>query len=86
MDINRMTYTVQSIIERAQSISVDMKLQSIEVEAVMKALFTIDESMARDVLERANIDVDALLAKYDEKLSKVDKIRRSTSDLSEAIH
>ena len=75
MDINRMTYTVQSIIERAQSISVDMKLQSIEVEAVMKALFTIDESMARDVLERANIDVDALLAKYDEKLSKYNVVK-----------
>ena len=75
MDINRMTYSVQSIIERAQSISVDMKLQSIEVEAVMKALFTIDESMARDVLERANIDVDALLAKYDEKLSKYNVVK-----------
>ncbi|WP_271398599.1 ATP-dependent chaperone ClpB [Salinicoccus roseus] len=75
MDINRMTYTVQSIIEKAQSISVDMKLQSIEVEAVMKALFTIDESMARDVLERANIDVDALLAKYDEKLSKYNVVK-----------
>ena len=75
MDINRMTYTVQSIIERAQSISVDMKLQSIEVEAVMKALFTIDESMARDVLERADIDVDALLTKYDEKLSKYNVVK-----------
>ncbi|WP_434121030.1 ATP-dependent chaperone ClpB [Salinicoccus roseus] len=75
MDINRMTYSVQSIIERAQSISVDMKLQSIEVEAVMKALFTIEESMARDVLERANIDVDALLAKYDEKLSKYNVVK-----------
>ncbi|MCG7331763.1 ATP-dependent chaperone ClpB [Salinicoccus roseus] len=75
MDINRMTYSVQSIIERAQSISVDMKLQSIEVEAVMKALFTIEESMARDVLERANIDVDALLTKYDEKLSKYNVVK-----------
>ncbi|MCC4722472.1 ATP-dependent chaperone ClpB [Salinicoccus sp. RF5] len=75
MDINRMTYSVQSIIERAQSISVDLKLQSIEVEAVMKALFTIDESMARDVLERANIDVDALLTKYDEKLSKYNVVK-----------
>ena len=75
MDINRMTYTVQSIIERAQSISVDLKLQSIEVEAVMKALLTVDESMARDVLERANIDVDAMLAKYDEKLSKYNVVK-----------
>lgn len=70
MDINKMTYTVQSIIERAQSISVDLKLQSIEVEAVMKAMLEVDESMAHDVLERANIDVGGLLADYDGKLEK----------------
>ena len=70
MDINKMTYQVQSIIERAQSISVDLKLQAIEAEAVVKAMLTIDESMSRDILERVNIDVDALIGKYDEKLQK----------------
>ena len=70
MDINRMTYQVQSIIERAQSISIDLKLQSIEAEAVVKAMLSIDDSMARDILERVNIDVDALIEKYDEKLGK----------------
>ncbi|AKG73335.1 ATP-dependent chaperone ClpB [Salinicoccus halodurans] len=70
MDINKMTYTVQSIIERAQAISVDLKLQSIEIEAVMKAMLELDGSMAPDVLERANIDTSALLAEYDEKLGK----------------
>ena len=70
MDINKMTYQVQSIIERAQSISVDHKLQAIEAEAVVKAMLTIDESMSRDILERVNIDVDALIGKYDEKLQK----------------
>lgn len=70
MDINKMTYQVQSIIERAQSISVDLKLQAIESEAVVKAMLTIDESMSRDILERVNIDVDELIEKYDEKLKK----------------
>ena len=70
MDINKMTYQVQSIIERAQGISVELQLQSIEAEAVTKAMLTIGESMARDILERVNIDVDALIAKYDEKLGK----------------
>ena len=70
MDINKMTYQVQSIIERAQSISVDLKLQAIESEAVVKAMLAIDESMSRDILERVNIDVDALIEKYDEKLQK----------------
>lgn len=75
MDINKMTYTVQSVIERAQSMAVDMKLQSIESEAVMKALLTVDDSMARDVLERASIDVDQLLGEYDEKLSKYNVVK-----------
>ena len=38
LDINKMTYAVQSVIERAQQLSVDLKLQTIELEAVMKAL------------------------------------------------
>ncbi|WP_020007782.1 ATP-dependent chaperone ClpB [Salinicoccus albus] len=75
MDINRMTYTVQSIVERAQSISVDLKLQSIEIEAVMKAMLTVDDSMASDVLERANIDVNELIDKYDEKLSTYNVVK-----------
>ncbi|MCD2138675.1 ATP-dependent chaperone ClpB [Salinicoccus halitifaciens] len=70
MDINKMTYQVQSIIERAQSISIDLKLQSIEAEAVVKAMLSIDDSMARDILERVNVDVDALIREYDEKLEK----------------
>src|SRR5699024_7417142 len=74
MDINRMTYTVQSVIERAQTISVDLKLQSIEIEAVMKAMLEMDDSMASDVLERANIDVKALSAAYDEKLAKYNTV------------
>ncbi|CAM4249123.1 ATP-dependent chaperone ClpB [Lacicoccus alkaliphilus] len=65
-----MTYQVQSIVERAQGISVDLQLQSIEAEAVAKAMLTIGESMARDILERVNIDVDGLIGKYDEKLAK----------------
>lgn len=69
LDINKMTYAVQSVIERAQQLSVDLKLQTIELEAVMKALFTVPYSMASDVLQRANINVDALLNSYDKKLS-----------------
>ncbi|HLR38902.1 MAG TPA: ATP-dependent chaperone ClpB, partial [Jeotgalicoccus sp.] len=69
MDINKMTYAVQSVIERAQQLSVDLKLQTIELEAVMKALFTVPDSMASDVLQRANINLDALLDSYDKKLS-----------------
>ena len=69
-----MTVKVQSIIERAQSLSVEEKLQSIEIEAVIIAMLTIDDSMARDILERANIDVDPLIEKYKDKLAKHNSI------------
>lgn len=75
MDINKMTYTVQSIIERAQSISVELQLQSIEIEAVMKAMLEMDDSMAPDVMERAGIEVKELIGKYDEKLGKYNVVK-----------
>lgn len=74
MDINKMTYTVQSIIERAQQISVEHKVQTIELAAVLKALFTVSDSMAKDILQRANISVDELIKKYDEKLKSFNTV------------
>lgn len=74
MDINKMTYTVQSIIERAQQISVEHKVQTIELAAVLKALFTVSDSMAKDILQRANINVDDLIKKYDEKLKNFNTV------------
>ncbi|HIW37586.1 MAG TPA: ATP-dependent chaperone ClpB, partial [Candidatus Jeotgalicoccus stercoravium] len=47
---------------------------SIEIEAVIIAMLTIDDSMARDILERANIDVDPLIEKYKDKLAKHNSI------------
>lgn len=74
MDINKMTYTVQSIIERAQQISVEHKVQTIELAAVLKALFTVSDSMAKDILQRANVNVDDLIKKYDEKLKNFNTV------------
>lgn len=68
MDINKMTLKVQNIIEHAQQEAIELKLQSIELEAVLKALLTADESMASDILIRANIDVEEIIKNYDRKL------------------
>ena len=68
MDINKMTLKVQNIIERAQQYSVELKLQSIELEAVLKAMLTADESMSADILERANINTADIIKEYDRKL------------------
>lgn len=68
MDINKMTLKVQNVIERAQQYSVELKLQSIELEAVLKAMLTADESMSADILERANINTADIIKEYDRKL------------------
>lgn len=68
MDINKMTLKVQNVIERAQQYSVELKLQSIELEAVLKAILTADESMSADILERANINTADIIKEYDRKL------------------
>src|SRR5699024_4129858 len=69
-----MTLKVQNIIERAQQYSVELKLQSIELEAVLKAMLTADESMSADILDRANIKIDKIIKEYDEKLEKYNAV------------
>ena len=68
MDINKMTLKVQNIIEKAQQEAVELKLQTIELEAVLKAMLTADESMAADILTRANINAEEIIEEYDRKL------------------
>lgn len=75
MDINKMTYAVQEIIEHAQQVSVDRQLQSIESEALISAILNVSESIARDILERANIDIASINEALDEKLSKYNVVK-----------
>lgn len=74
MDINKMTVKVQQIVERAQGLTVDLKLQAIELESILKAMLLIEDSMSADILERANINIDNIIKSYDEKLAKYNKV------------
>ncbi|WP_166627212.1 ATP-dependent chaperone ClpB [Jeotgalicoccus sp. S0W5] len=74
MDINKMTVKVQQIVERAQGLTVDLKLQAIELESILKAMLLIEDSMSADILERANINIDNIIKRYDEKLAKYNKV------------
>ena len=74
MDINKMTLRMQNIIERAQQLSQELQLQTIEAEAVLKSMLTADESMAEDILARANIDTKEIIKQYDSKLDKYNAV------------
>ncbi len=63
-----MTYKVQEALQKAIGLSQENENQNIEIEAILKAAVEADESLFKSVLERADIDVDALAQQYDKKL------------------
>ncbi|HDD1103053.1 TPA: ATP-dependent chaperone ClpB [Staphylococcus aureus] len=69
MDINKMTYAVQSALQQAVELSQQHKLQNIEIEAILSAALNESESLYKSILERANIEVDQLKKAYVDKLN-----------------
>ncbi|MFV5900363.1 ATP-dependent chaperone ClpB [Staphylococcus gallinarum] len=70
MDINQMTYKVQSALQKAMELAKTYENQNIEVEAILAAALNEDESLFNSVLERANIDTNELLTTYNNKLKQ----------------
>ncbi|WP_301420158.1 ATP-dependent chaperone ClpB [Mammaliicoccus lentus] len=75
MDINQMTYSVQSVIEKAQQLSQSQQLQNIEIEAVLLSALNEDESIFKRTLDRANIDTEALEKAYNKKLNQYSVVK-----------
>ncbi|MCD8906846.1 ATP-dependent chaperone ClpB [Staphylococcus arlettae] len=69
MDINQMTYKVQSVLQQAIEIAKNYENQNIEIEAILKAALTESDSLFKNILDRANIDTESLALQYDSKLS-----------------
>ncbi|SUM32309.1 ATPase subunit of an ATP-dependent protease [Staphylococcus gallinarum] len=70
MDINQMTYKVQSALQKAMELAKTYENQNIEIEAILAAALNEDESLFNSVLERANIDTNELLTTYNNKLKQ----------------
>ena len=70
-----MTYKVQEALQKAIRISLEYENQNIEIEAILKATVEADESLFKSVLERADIDVDALAQQYDKKLQSYPSVQ-----------
>ncbi|PNZ37346.1 ATP-dependent chaperone ClpB [Mammaliicoccus vitulinus] len=75
MDINQMTYSVQSVIEKAQQLSQSYQLQNIEIEAVLLSALNEDESVFKRTLDRAKIDTESLKEKYEQKLNQYSVVK-----------
>lgn len=70
-----MTYSVQSVIEKAQQLSQSYELQNIEIEAVLLSALNEDESIFKRTLDRAQIDTDELESKYKQKLNQYSVVK-----------
>ncbi|MFW0760306.1 ATP-dependent chaperone ClpB [Staphylococcus cohnii] len=70
MDINQMTYAVQSALQNAIELAKTNENQNIEIEAVLSAALTENESLFKSIFDRAHIDTEKLDQSYKEKLKK----------------
>lgn len=70
-----MTYSVQSVIEKAQQLSQSYQLQNIEIEAVLLSALNEDESIFKRTLDRAKIDTGSLKEKYEQKLNQYSVVK-----------
>lgn len=59
-----MTYKVQESLQKAIGLAQTYENQNIEIEAVLKAALEENESLFNSILERANIDTEALGQSY----------------------
>ncbi|MGW9966533.1 ATP-dependent Clp protease ATP-binding subunit ClpB [Staphylococcus cohnii] len=75
MDINQMTYAVQSALQNAIELAKTNENQNIEIEAVLSAALTEDESLFKSIFDRAHIDTEKLDQSYKEKLKKYPSVQ-----------
>src|SRR5699024_4474281 len=70
-----MTYAVQSTLQNAIELAKINENQNIEIEAVLSAALTENESLFKSIFDRAHIDTDKLDQSYKEKIKKYPSIQ-----------
>jgi ATP-dependent Clp protease ATP-binding subunit ClpB len=74
MDFNRMTEKVQEAIRAAQSRTLRAGNQQIEVEHLLAALLEQEGGLAPSILNKADINVEALRRRIDAEIEKLPKV------------
>lgn len=70
-----MTYAVQSALQNAIELAKTNENQNIEIEAVLSATLTENESLFKSIFDRAHIDTEKLDQSYKEKLKKYPSVQ-----------
>lgn len=70
-----MTYAVQGALQKAIELAKTNENQNIEIEAVLSAALTENDSLFKSIFDRANIDTEQLNQTYNAKLEKYPSVQ-----------
>ncbi|AJC96613.1 ATP-dependent chaperone ClpB [Staphylococcus hyicus] len=75
MDINQLTHSIQNALQKAIEYAKAYQLTNVEIEALLKVILEQPESLYQNILDRANIDTDALNKAYTDQLSRYPSVK-----------
>jgi ATP-dependent Clp protease ATP-binding subunit ClpB len=78
VDINRFTQKLQEALGAAQTKAVRYGHQQVDVEHLLSALLEQEGGLAVSILNKANVDVQAVLQRLDAELRKLPKVSSAT--------
>src|SRR5262245_66680801 len=76
MDINRFTESVQQSLAAAQSKAARYGNQQVDVEHLLAALLEQERGLAGSILNKAEINTDALKQRVEQELQRLPKVSR----------
>jgi len=74
MDFNRFTEKMQEAVRAAQSVAVQHGNQQVDVEHLLLALLEQEGGLARSILNKADIQVDALRGRVQQEIDRLPKV------------
>src|SRR6202041_110588 len=74
MDLNRFTEKLQEAVRAAQAIAVQHGNQQIDAEHLMLALLDQEGGLARSILNKADVRVDALRTRFQQEVDRLPKV------------
>src|SRR5438552_14249609 len=74
MDFNRLTEKMQDAIRAAQSIAISHGNQQVDVEHLLLALLDQEGGLAPSILNKADIQVDALRVRVQQEIDRLPKV------------
>src|SRR5580700_247379 len=78
MDFNRFTEKLQEAVRAAQAIAVQHGNQQIDAEHLMLALLDQEGGLARSILNKADIRVDAIRTRFQQEVDRMPKVAGSS--------